>query len=364
MLEFTNHSPRTSARRLVRIEGSTAVRRAWLAICCCLIISSGCAWPGFRRGFANWPIRGSSCVLENPTQTELVNYLNESISKIPRWQCNDVTIKSRGALGMPISLRAIIAVEQRRNFRLVAQGPGGGTEVDLGSNDERFWFYARQSDRPGIYTCRHELLGEAQQEFPLPLNPDWFAEVLGVVPFENSEVTMKPHERNANWAYLIRDREETEGTAPLQIVTLVDCCQGLIVEQRLQEANGSVIAFARMREFKKHPGCQSRIPYVVDLEWPKAKIGLTLQMRRIDIKESQFAGQMFEMPQIASVPVHEYSGNMARRQRQERSEELDNAGEIEFVESEEAPPKRRENYSRTRGRQLPQGEDRRNPFEE
>lgn len=332
---------------------------------------SGCAWPGLFRGQKpNWILPNRrTCVLDNPTQTEIVDYLNESIARVPRWRCNEVSIKSRGALGIPITLRANIAVEERRNFRLVAQGPGGGTEVDLGSNEERFWFYARQSERPGVYTCRHELIDEAQRDMPLPLNPEWFTEVLGVVPFENSEVTMKDHERNGNWKYLVRDRKCPEGTKPMQLVTLVDCCQGLIIEQRLQETNGPVIAFARMRDFKKHPGCESRIPYTVDLEWPQAKMGLSLHMNRIDISQSPFASQLFDMPQIASVPVHEYSGNLARNRPQtprsernaapsreftERGVELRELEEDdEFNEDEAPPPAAQVEFSRSRGRSLP-----------
>jgi len=398
----------TARRGKHRGEG---VGRIWI-VGLLLLLLPGCAWPGrFPRLGIGLPTK-PRCVLDNPTQTELVEYLNESISRVPRWRCNEVTITSRGALGIPITLRAMIAVEERRNFRLVAHAGGGGTEVDLGSNDERFWFYARQSDRPGIYTCRHELIDEAQQGMPLPLNPEWFTEVLGVVPFENSEVTMQNHEKNKNWVYLIRDRKVPEGMKGMQLVTLVDCCQGLIIEQRLQETNGPVVAFARMRDFKKHPSSDSLIPHKVDLEWPQAKMGLTLNLKRIDISESPFATQMFDMPQIASVPVHDFSGNMARNQGPKRRSDVEEFREQrgrgrEYVENgfderdrskeefeEELPeqdlPRRRgseENYverstpdeestddpgdeepafSRTRGVDLPDEEEfrDRNPFEE
>lgn len=366
-----------TANMAVRRPKRRAVRAGWYAIVCLLLILQGCAWPGIGRRPGVLGLRPPPrCVLDNPTQTELVNYLNESIANVPRWRCNDVSISSRGALGIPITLRAMIAVEERRNFRLVAQAGGGGTEVDLGSNDERFWFYARQSDRPGIYTCRHELIDEAQQGMPLPLNPEWFTEVLGVVPFENSEVTMQPHEKNKNLVYLIRDRKVPEGAKPMQLVTQVDCCQGFITEQRLQEKNGAVIAFARMRDYKKHPSCDSLIPHKVDLEWPQAKMGLTLTMKRIDISQSPYASQMFDMPQIASVPVHEFSGNMARnqrpKQRSDASEFRDAVepeqeyAEKEFEEESSAElDDTEEEYSRTRGERRLEQDDFRggNPFE-
>jgi hypothetical protein len=230
-----------------------------------------------------------------------------------------------------------MAVEERRNFRLVANSAGGATEIDLGSNEERFWFYARQSDRPGVFTCKHELFDEAQQGMPLPLNPEWFTEVLGVVPFENSEVTMQPHEKNRNFSYLIRDRKVPEGAKPMELVTLVDCCQGVIIEQTLREKNGNKVAFARMRDFRKHPSSDTPIPHKVDLEWPQANMGLTLNMKRIDITQSPFATQMFDMPQITSVPVHDFSGNTARNQRPKRrsdTEEFREGQGGDFVEKE------------------------------
>lgn len=264
--------------------------------------TSGCAWSRFgQREIQAAP---ASTSLQSASKDELVAHINQNIAKTPRWRCTDVRISAHGRLGLGMQLSAMLAVEEPRNFRLVAHSAGGLTEVDLGSNEERFWFYVRQADQPGVYTAKHEQTEQAMQYLPLPIQPDWFAEALGVIPLNAEDVELKPHERNPKLAYLVSTRQ-VRGQKPIQLVSVVDKPRGLIMEQRLTSPKGDVIATARMSNHKQHPESGAVIPYQVDINWPQAKMGMTMVLGRVDIDETPFASQTFDMPQLKNAPVRE-----------------------------------------------------------
>src|SRR5579871_3289511 len=131
----------------------------------------GCSWVGVRK-YWHSNLADARCDLPaQPTATEVVEYLNRNIAKSPSWRCTEVKISSHGS-GIPISVRATIAVQQPRNFRMTAESLVGN-EVDVGSNNERFWFWVRQGDR-AVYTARHDELHRAK--LPIPFQPDWIIE--------------------------------------------------------------------------------------------------------------------------------------------------------------------------------------------
>ncbi|MFO1019531.1 MAG: hypothetical protein U0903_02345 [Planctomycetales bacterium] len=275
-----------------------------------LSLTPGCAWSRF--GQHNAQTAPVSTNMQSASKEELVAHINQNIAKTPRWRCTDVRISAHGRLGLGMQLSAMLAVEEPKNFRLVAHSAGGLTEVDLGSNEERFWFYVRQADQPGVYTAKHEQTEEAMKYLPLPIQPEWFAEALGVIPLNAEEVELKPHEKNPRLAYLVSTRQNG-GQKPVQLVSVVDKSRGLIMEQRLSSPKGEVIATARMSNHKQHPESGAVIPYQVDINWPQAKMGMTMVLGRVDIDDTPFASQTFDMPQLKNAPVRELGGGVPAR---------------------------------------------------
>ncbi len=261
-------------------------RRAILFALPALLLStslSGCAWM-------------RPCVLPPAASPEeVVGFLNENTAKITSWKTDRATISTRGRLGFPLSVGATIAVESPRNFRLIARGPMSN-EADIGSNSEHFWFWTRQNNPEKlIVRARHDEDPAKMRRFPFPFQPDWIMESLGVVPINLDEVTMEPGQPGSNTLILIADRISPQGFK-IRKVTEVDICQGVVRQHALYDARGELIARAVLKGHIRDARTQAVLPTQINLEWPKAEIGMTMQLSEIEINPPHIPSPMWAIP--------------------------------------------------------------------
>jgi len=257
---------------------------------------SGCA---IRQGYLWNPLQQAApCSLTaNATVTDVINHLNANTTKVYSWQSTDTKIRARGN---PISLSAKLAVESPRNFRLMVSSPTG-REVDLGSNAERFWFWARRSEVKHVFHARHDQMRMAQKRLQIPFNTGWLMEALGVVPLLESDWTLTPALSESPTLQLVSERVSTEGVSVRQMMT-VDACYGYVLEQSLYDASGRMIAQATMSDHQLCPNSDVTLPHRIELSWPQAEIALTMTFRTIQVNPTDFPEQLWTMPEIADSP--------------------------------------------------------------
>lgn len=265
---------------------------------CCLVAliglcSSGCALGRWARPLE--PAIVGTPLPPHSSVNDIVTCLNGNIEKVTSWRCTNVTITSRGAFGLPVSLSAQMAVEYPRNFRLQVAHGITGNEVDLGSNDERFWFWIRRAQPPALFTSKHEHAHAALQRMPIPFEPGWLIEALGVVPLEEHEFTVGSDAHNSNRVYLIRNRVSPQGQ-PVKMITAVNVQRGVIVEQSLYGPRDQLIARARLDKHFQDPVSHAILPRVVELDWPQANLGLTMHLGEIEVNPAVVSPHMFAMP--------------------------------------------------------------------
>jgi len=295
-------APRTAegvpASAATAVESRVRSRRGFLQIVSGVVLSS-------LTGCATWRLGKQRCELSpDLPMTDLVAHLNANIDQINAWNCNHVKIGLQGAaMAMP-SVSARMTVERPRNFRLKAEALGQDV-VDLGSNQERFWFWMKGED--GILTARHDQLAAAQKQLPLPFEPDWLIEALGVIPLDENEIEFEKHPTEPKQVFFRRQRQAPDGS-PVELVSTVDTCQGVIVEHSLVNRRGTIIALAKMGEHERNKEVRSAwsgqpredgpdlvLPHQVVLSWPQAKLGLTIRMGAIEINPESIPEQMFVM---------------------------------------------------------------------
>lgn len=207
---------------------------------------------------------------------EIVDHLNQGRSRVMGWSSTDVKVAVHGQ-GMVPRLNAAISVESPRRLRLMATSLRG-TEVDFGSNDERFWFWTREPEPSVVLTGSHESL-QRHQASPIPFPPEWLMEALSVVPIDPQGLTL---ERTAS-----PGRVELISTTILQgqrmtRVMTVDLSIGEIVEHSLLDANQQLIAKAALSDFKR-TSTGVILPHRIDLSMPDTKTELSLAIRQIDV---------------------------------------------------------------------------------
>lgn len=271
------------------------------------LCSSGCAWG--RSLFAGRGSLEPSPYALSPASSvdQVVACLNENTHRLTAWRTTKGTITTRGAAGLPVTVGASIAVESPRNFRLTVNGPMGGNEVDLGSNNDQFWFWNKRNEEKYVFTARHDQETGRMQRFPIPFQPDWIMESLGVIDIDPDEMTLEPGPPRSNTVILRADRLSPQG-ARVKKVTVVDLRHAVILEHALYDARGRLIAKAVLSGHTRDKASQAIIPTRIDLEWPQAQLGLTMTLSEVEVNPRHIPAQTWIVPSIPGYAIYDLTG--------------------------------------------------------
>ncbi len=266
----------------------------------------GCAhFPVWRQGD---PYAATArCVLQpGATPDELVRHVNRNASSLTGWRATSARISSRGEkLALPMSVGAMFAVEAPRSFRIVAYGPTGGAEVDFGSNEEQCWFWAKRDESRRIMTCKHDRLEHAHRRMPFPIEPEWIAEVLGVMPIDSEGLDYEPLPVSSDGRQRARFTRTTTSPngATFRRVMIVDACHGIVLEHAVHDATDRLLARAvlsgharaKLPTDGRYSSTGPIMPARIDFEWPQHEMAITVQLGVVEVNPSQPAAQ-FNVP--------------------------------------------------------------------
>ena len=197
--------------------------RCWLLLLCTgLLALSGASCPRTWERYIN-PL--PRVLPPSPTLEQVIDVVNRNSSQIRAFSTNHASLSGSG---FP-SLGASVAFERPRRFRLRAGTGLTGTEIDLGSNDELFWFWMRRNQPPAIYYCRHDQFATSQARLTTPFEPGWLIEALGVMEFDPALPHQGPQPLPDERLRIDAIRNTPEG--PLTKITILDSSQGWVLEQ-------------------------------------------------------------------------------------------------------------------------------------
>ena len=211
-----------------------------------------------------------------PSLAQIVQVVNANSLPIQSLSSSDATLNGPG---FP-ALRANVAFERPRRFRLRADS-FMGPELDLGSNDQLFWFWIRLAPPPTVYYCRHHQFESSRARDLLPIRPEWLIEALGV----NGLDPNVPHEGPIplpNVRYEIRTvRESPQGRTTK--VTIVDGVRGLVVEQHMYDVQGRLMASCIVSQHRRDPLTGLHVPQVIDIRAPSAQFSMQLDLGTVHV---------------------------------------------------------------------------------
>lgn len=233
------------------------------------------------------------------SREEVVAHLNGNVERCTGWRCTEVKINLNG---VPISASGMMAVESPRNFRMQVSSIMGDL-ADLGSNDERMWFWTRpQGDEPQyVHTCAHEDLVTAQSRLTIPFRPDWLMEVLGVIPIDPAQVDMEVNPGDAGQFLLSSYQTADDGTQVKRVMT-VDAKKGVVVGHTLwavDESSGRLIAQAKLSDHRRDEATGVMLPHRLELSYPAANAGMTLALKDIEINPASVTPNTWQ-PNVAA----------------------------------------------------------------
>lgn len=270
---------------------------ACLAIAILLPSSSGCRMLSGGGLFRRTP----PCTFQpDATKQEIVAHVNRFSAPdgerpaLSGWRATSARLSFNGMPGIPANIS--IEAPSRIRIRATMFATNSGI-ADIGCNEKLIWVW-HQMDPKRTVTIRHEDVGTALQQLQMPFDPAWMMEIVGVAPMNVEDFQLRhPDDPNEKWVDLVAQRIAPSGE-PVQRVIRVNLCYGQIVEHRIEHADGSLIASAKLSNYSPDASGQFMMPHLVQIDWPEQKQSLRLELGPIYANPTPLADADWEVPQI------------------------------------------------------------------
>jgi len=259
-----------------------------LATLLLVVSTSGASCPGFLGAYS--PVM-PRVLPTTPTLADVIAVVNGNSGRIQSLYTTDAEIYSPGAP----KARANIALDRPRRFRLRADTMLTGPEVDLGSNDEIFWFWVRRAPEPAVYFCRHDQFTTSAARQILPVEPEWLIDALGVA-------TLDPAGEHVGPVPVGQGRLRIETRVPstagdLRRIMVIDDARGWVLEQHLYDPAGQLLASALMSGHRRDPINNVVLPKSVKIVWPSTKFEMTIELNTVTVNQlSGDPAQLWSLP--------------------------------------------------------------------
>lgn len=239
---------------------------------------------------------------QTPTTVELAEMVNRT-DAITQLSTNSAKVDVLTMPSLP-KLSATINLQRDRNFRLRANLPVMlGAGMDVGSNDELFWFEVPdQGMSRVIYYARHDEYRQQLSRAILPVDPTWLMDAIGLVHLDPASVVSGPQLRPDG-------KLEVRSNLPMpngnyQRVCYVAHPGGYVTEQFLFAPDGRLVATSEASDHRFYEQQQCVLPHRIKFDLvPAAGPPLSMEVEISSYAVNQLLSgdaNLFTMPQTAS----------------------------------------------------------------
>lgn len=178
------------------------------------------------------------------------------------------------------NLSATINLRRDREFRFKAKPPViMAPSLDMGSNNELFWFEVPEDFGRTLYYARHDQYQRQLERAILPVDPTWLADSIGLVQLDPNQVIEGPV-RTPDGKLQIRTTSPT-AAGTFQRVFYVDAAAGHVTDQFVFAPSGARIAESHASNFQFYAQQNCALPHTVQFALMPSS-GPPLEMR-IDV---------------------------------------------------------------------------------
>lgn len=265
-----------------------------LAGLCVVALAGGCRFvPTVRMP---WAPTAPVVFQTRPTADDIVRAVNSNSAPIRQLSSDSASVS---AAGFP-PLRADLAFERPRNFRLRASllGP----ELDVGSNSDLFWMWLKHSPEPGVFYARHERFATSPARQLLPLDPSLVVDSFGLLQLDPLAPYDEPRELGDHKLEIRTRLPSPDGD--MTRVMVVHDQYGWVLEQRLYDPRGRLLASAVASQHRHYPESGVSLPHHLDFQLPTAQLKFTVNVSNFRI--NQLGGdpqQLWALPQLEGYPL-------------------------------------------------------------
>jgi hypothetical protein len=268
------------------------------AFAACILCTS-CA-RSFRNPFSTAGPPAPDVLVPGAPLDQIIAAVNRNAQLIQNYQTHNASINIPGALGIP-TLRGHIAAQRPGRVRLDASTTLTGSEVDLGSNEELFWFWVKRNEPPAVYFARHsQAVGSAAQQL-MPIEPQWLVDALGMAEFRPGDQHQGPLPVGKNRVEITSIVASRSGTMTKK--TVVDVAKAWVLEQHLYDASGQLLASAVAKSHSYYPETGVSLPQVIEIRIPPAELAMTIDVGTVELNRLVDNPQLWTMPPKPGAPA-------------------------------------------------------------
>ena len=235
--------------------------------------------------------------INTPTLDQLIAHIHANTAAVRQLSTKGATLDldTPGTI-IPL-LNVDLSLERPKNLRLLASTGLTGTELDLGSNDELFWFWIKRNDPPTVFYARHGQFHDSAAKQIFPVEPNWLIEAIGLVEFNSADRHEGPYLKQ-DGRLEIRSMHTT-ATGEETRVTLIDPKGGWIVEQHIYDEQGQLLASAFASRHQRDSASGAVLPLLIEIRMPPAQLTLRLDVRSYEINRLYGdPAKLFALPQL------------------------------------------------------------------
>jgi hypothetical protein len=246
-----------------------------------------------------------------PTVPDLVAYLNNNARLVQSIKSTQLEIQAKQG-NDSIGLQGTLFCQKPRDFRLRAN-VAGSPAVDIGSNNNEFWFWISQGkDDDGVarvHYCSYADMAAGKARMPFPFQPDMIVAALGMGDYDpQKEYTIREDDKTVS---LVEKAVSAQGQ-PVQKVTqfnklTVGPNRPQVIAYYLLDDKNNEICRASVLEVQKIGSAV--VPKHVKLVWRTQQIEMSMRLFETEVNkiDAPAAAKLFSRANL-SIPA----SNLAR----------------------------------------------------
>lgn len=263
-----------------------------------MIVTGGCLSSRMSSNSKSFLGRQQSVLDPEAELIEIVEHLNRRCYQVQGWQSTDATVHISG---LPVPLKAMIAVEEPQQARLIVSNPLGQHEFQAGSNEAGIWSWEKRDEDKKIITVSHEEVPQLILENGIPFSPEWLMQIVGLTPFDAARLKLERTSKDPHTIKLIEMVSMPDGT--LKKETLVDLRQGVVTGHDLYDPRGTWLVSARISDYRKTDVEGIIMPVEYQLRIPNARQGMTIKLATLEVNPDFSSRNLWAVPHIEDCRV-------------------------------------------------------------
>ncbi len=250
--------------------------------------------PSLRNPFIQQGPPAPEVLTTGASLDQVVSAVNLNAGRIQSYQTNNASITVPGIPGIPL-LRGNIVAQRPGRIRLQASTAITGPEVDMGSNDQLFWFWVKRNEPPALYFSRHDqFVGSAAQQV-MPIDPKWLLDAIGMSQFSPNDQHQGPLPHGDGTLEVRSIIQSPTGT--LTKSTVIDARRAWVMEQHIYDSGGQLMVSSRARRHRFYPAMGVSLPQEIEIRVPAMQLALTIDVGTV------LLNQVAENPALWTLPV-------------------------------------------------------------